>query len=145
MKQHRQSEPAIATPTPTHRAPSPGKPPDKEMVWIPGGTFTMVSDHHYREEAPTQRLTVTGFWMDKHTVTNKQFQRCVKATRYVTVAERPPNPQDYPGALPELLVPGSLVFQQPLRPVDLHSCSWWSYIPGANWRHPDGPGSSIKG
>lgn len=145
MKQHRQGE-AIATPTPTHRsAPSPGKPPNKEMVWIPGGTFTMGSDHHYPEEAPTQRVTVSGFWMDQHTVTNKQFQRFVKATRYVTVAERPPNPQDYPGALPKLLVPGSLVFQQPLHPVDLHSCSWWSYVPGANWRHPDGPGSSIKG
>ncbi|GAX41522.1 hypothetical protein NIES4075_24950 [Tolypothrix sp. NIES-4075] len=73
MKQHRQSESAIATPTPTHRsAPSPGKPPDKEMVWIPGGTFTMGSDRHYPEEAPTQRVTVSGFWMDRHTVTNKQ-------------------------------------------------------------------------
>ncbi|BCL36086.1 formylglycine-generating enzyme family protein [Nostoc sp. MS1] len=140
MKQHGQSKAAIAT-TINH----PGKPPDKNMVWIPVGTFTMGSDHHYPEEAPAQRVTVTGFWMDKYAVTNKQFQRFVKDTKYITFAERQPNPQDYPGALPELLVPGSLVFQQPPHPVDLSSCSWWNYVPGANWRHPEGPGSSIKG
>lgn len=123
----------------------PGKPPRKGMVWIPGGTFMMGSDHHYPEEGPAHRVTVDGFWMDQYTVTNKQFQRFVKETGYVTFAERPPKPEDYPGALPELLVPGSVVFQQPKHPVDLRTCSWWDYVPGANWRHPEGSGSSIKG
>lgn len=124
--------------------PRPGRPPDKDMRWIPGGTWTIGSDHHYPEEAPAHQVTVDGFWMDQYAVTNKQFQRFVKATGYVTVAERVPKLEDYPGALPELLVPGSLVFQQPPYPVDLRTCSWWSYVPGANWRHPQGPGSSIK-
>jgi formylglycine-generating enzyme required for sulfatase activity len=114
------------------------------MVWIPGGTFTMGSDSHYPEEAPARAVTVSGFWIDQYTVTNKQFQRFVKDTGYVTVAERTPKPEDYPGALPELLVPGSLVFQQAAHPVDLHTCSWWVYVSGANWRHPEGRGSSIK-
>ena len=123
----------------------PGKAPDKDMVWIPGGAFVMGSDHHYPEEAPAHLIRVNGFWMDRYAVTNKQFQRFVKATGYVTVAERPPKPEDYPGAIPELLVPGSAVFQQPKQPVNLQTCSWWVYVPGANWRHPAGPGSSIKG
>jgi formylglycine-generating enzyme len=125
-------------------APRRRKPPGKGMVWIEGGTFLMGSDHHYPEEAPAHNVTVSGFWIDQFTVTNKQFQRFVKETGYVTFAERPPKPENYPGALPELLVPGSLVFQAPDRPVDLRTCSWWSYVPGANWRHPHGPGSSIK-
>jgi sulfatase modifying factor 1 len=122
-----------------------GKPPHKDMVWIPGGTFMMGSDQHYPEESPAHLVSVDGFWIDQYPVTNKQFQRFVKQTGHVTVAERPPNPDDYPEALPELLVPGSLVFQQPNHPVDLRVCSWWAYIRGANWRHPNGPGSSIKG
>jgi formylglycine-generating enzyme len=149
MKQHKQSEVAItygeSNAIVTPKPKSPGRPPDKDMVWIPGGTFTMGSNDHYPEEAPTRRVTVTGFWMDKYAVTNKQFQRFVKATKYVTVAERSPNPEDYPGALPELLVPASLVFEQPAYPVDLNFCNWWNYVPGANWRNPEGPGSSIKG
>lgn len=123
----------------------PGRPPHKGMVWIPGGTFLMGSDDHYPEEGPAHAVTVDGFWMDATPVTNRQFQRFVKATGYVTVAEQQPNPADYPGALPELLVPGSLVFQQPSGPVNLNQASWWAYVPGANWRHPSGPGSSIKG
>jgi formylglycine-generating enzyme len=122
----------------------PGRPPQKGMVWIPGGTFTMGSDRHYPEEAPARAVSVDGFWIDPYAVTNKQFQRFVKDTGYVTVAERTPKPEDYPGALPELLVAGSLVFQQPLHPVDLQTCSWWVYVAGANWRHPEGAGSSIK-
>lgn len=126
-------------------AKRPGKVPDRDMVWIPGGAFMMGSDHHYPEEGPAHLVRVDGFWMDRYAVTNKQFQRFVKATGYVTVAERPPKPEDYPGAIPELLVPGSAVFQQPKHRVNLQTCSWWVYVPGANWRHPAGPGSSIKG
>lgn len=126
-------------------SPRPGKPPHKSMVWIPGGTFVMGSDHHYPEEGPAHCVSVDGFWVDQYAVTNKQFQRFVKETGYVTLAERQPLLEDYPGALPELLVPGSLVFQQPKHPVDLQTCSWWAYVPGAKWRHPAGPRSSIKG
>lgn len=125
-------------------APHPGKPPDKGMAWICGGTFLIGSDQHYPEEGPAHQVTVDGFWMDQYAVTNRQFQRFVKATGYVTVAERQPKLEDYPGAIAELLVPGSLVFHQPERPVNLQQLSWWDYIPGANWRHPEGPGSSIK-
>ncbi|MBW4632578.1 MAG: formylglycine-generating enzyme family protein [Iphinoe sp. HA4291-MV1] len=126
-------------------AKRPGKAPDKDMVWIPGGAFMMGSDYHYPEESPAHLVRVDGFWMDRYAVTNKQFQRFVKATGYVTVAERPPKPEDYPGAIMELLVPGSAVFQQPNHLVNLQTCSWWIYVSGANWRHPAGPGSSIKG
>lgn len=122
----------------------PGRPPDKNMVWIPGGTFLMGSDRHYPEEGPPHLVRVDGFWMDRYTVTNKQFQRFVKDTGYVTVAERLPKPEDYPGAQLELLVPGSAVFQQS-NSANLQTCSWWVYVPGANWRHPEGLESSIKG
>jgi sulfatase modifying factor 1 len=115
------------------------------MVWIPGGTFQMGSDDHYPEEGPAHPVTVDGFWIDQFPVTNRQFQRFAKETSYITLAERTPNPEDYPGAFPESLVAGSLVFHQPNHPVDLHHTHWWSYVPGANWRHPEGPGSSIKG
>ncbi|XQQ07417.1 MAG: SUMF1/EgtB/PvdO family nonheme iron enzyme [Leptolyngbya sp. IPPAS B-1204] len=122
------------------------RPPAKDMVWIPGGTFLMGSNDHYPEEAPAHKVAVDGFWMDKYLVTNAQFQKFVKATGYVTFAERPANPDDYPGAKPELLQPSSTVFVKPDRPVrkDNHY-NWWSYVPGANWRHPEGKGSSIKG
>jgi formylglycine-generating enzyme len=116
------------------------------MVWIPGGTFLMGSDKHYKEEAPAHAVTVDGLWMDKHTVTNEGFRRFVEATRYVTFAERPPNAADYPGAKPELLVPASVVFRKPSQRVDLNNCyQWWTYIPGANWRHPEGPASTLRG
>ncbi|MGJ5673530.1 MAG: formylglycine-generating enzyme family protein [Nostochopsis sp.] len=122
-----------------------GRPPHKGMVWIPGGSFLMGSDHHYPEEKPSHPVKIDGFWIDRFPVTNRQFQRFIKETGYITVAERSPKPEDYPGALPELLVSGSLVFQQPNFPVELNQVSWWAYIPGANWRHPEGLGSSIKG
>ncbi len=105
----------------------------------------MGSDRFYPEEGPVHRSTVAGFWMDATTVTNNQFLRFVKATRYVTLAERSPKSEDYPGALPELLVPGSAVFRQTPGPVDLRLPSWWHYVPGANWRHPEGPGSTLQG
>ena len=122
------------------------KAPAKAMVWIPGGTFTMGSDHHYPEEAPPHEVTVDGFWMDQFTVTNAQFSRFVEETNYVTLAERPPNVDDYPGAKPEMLVPASVVFRRPGRPVDLRNpYEWWTYVPGANWKRPLGPDSSLKG
>jgi formylglycine-generating enzyme required for sulfatase activity len=115
------------------------------MVWIPGGTFRMGSDHHYPEEAPAHPVTVGGFWIDPRPVTNAEFARFVRATRYVTVAERPADPARYPGARPELLAPASSVFRSPGRPVPLTDpYQWWTYVPGADWRHPDGPGSSVK-
>ena len=122
------------------------KAPFKEMVWIPGGTFTMGSDKHYPEEAPPHSVTVDGFWMDQFTVTNAQFSRFVEETSYVTLAERVPDVSDYPGAKPELLVPASVVFRRPGYKVDLSNpYDWWTYIPGANWRRPQGPDSSLKG
>ena len=122
------------------------QPAIEDLVWIPGGTFLMGSDKHYPEEAPAHEVTVHGFWMDKYAVTNEEFRRFVEETRYVTLAERPPTAEDYPGAKPELLVPASVVFQKPPQRVDLRDCyQWWTYVPGANWRHPEGPASSLKG
>jgi formylglycine-generating enzyme len=115
------------------------------MVWIPGGRFQMGSDEHYPEEAPTHPVTVDGFWMDRHTVTNADFRRFVEATGHVTGAERPPNPADYPGAQAEMLKPASVVFRKPAHRVDLRNhYNWWAYVSGADWRHPEGPGSSLK-
>src|SRR5215813_10455637 len=124
----------------------PGKPPFGNMVWIPHGTFTMGSNDHYPEEAPAHQVTVDGFWMDKHTVTNAEFSRFVEETGHVTLAEKPANPADYPGAKPEMLAPSSVVFRKSSQPVDLSNhFNWWDYIRGANWRHPQGPQSSLKG
>jgi sulfatase modifying factor 1 len=120
-------------------------PPFEGMLWIPGGTFLMGSDQHYPEEAPAHRVKVSGFWMDCHTVTNREFERFVAETGYVTLAERPADPADYPGAIPELLVPSSSMFKKPAQKVDIrNSYNWWVYVSGANWRHPRGPASSIK-
>jgi formylglycine-generating enzyme required for sulfatase activity len=116
------------------------------MVWVPGGTFRMGSEDWYPEERPVHTVHVDAFWMDEHAVTVAEFRRFVKATGYVTVAERPLDPADYPDALPELLVPGALVFQRTSGPVDLDDVrNWWSYVPGASWDHPGGPGTSIVG
>ena len=119
--------------------------PDKQMAWISAGDFVMGSDDHYPEEYPAHSVSLDGFWIDKSPVTNRQYQSFVKATGYVTLAERQPEAEDYPGALPELLVPGSAVFKAPDRPVNLNIVSWWHYEPGANWRHPQGPGSNLNG
>jgi formylglycine-generating enzyme len=94
-------------------------PGTSDMIWIPGGTFRMGSDHHYPEEAPAHRVTVDGFWIDPTPVTNRQFKQFVKATGHKTVAEIPPDPKDYPGALPEMIYAGSLVFAPPPRVTDL--------------------------
>src|SRR6058998_822506 len=116
------------------------------MVWIRGGTFMMGSDRHYAEEAPAHRVTVDGFWIDIEPVTNAKFGQFVDATGYVTLAERPANPADYPDAQPELLAPSSVVFVKPRCRVDMRNpYDWWMYIPGADWRHPRGPETSIEG
>ena len=121
-------------------------PPFKHMVWIPGGTFLMRSNDFYPEERLVHRVTVDGFWMDKHPVTNAEFHRFVKATGYITVAERPPNPSDYPATNPALLVPSSLVFRKPPHRVSLNNyLAWWAYVPGAYWKHPGGPKSTVHG
>ena len=118
----------------------------KDMVWVPGGTFLMGSDDFYPEEGPVHRVSVSGFWMDEHAVTVAEYRRFASATGYVTVAERAPHPDRYLGVAPELLVPGSLVFDQPDGPVDLNDPrNWWSWVPGAQWRHPEGPESTLHG
>jgi formylglycine-generating enzyme len=91
-------------------------PPRPEMNWVPGGIFRMGSDRHYPEERPVHRVRVDGFWIDRAPVTNAEFRKFVEATGYVTFAEIPPDPEDYPGALPEMLRAGSLVFKPPKRP-----------------------------
>src|SRR5512144_1364189 len=99
------------------------------MVWVPGGTFRMGSDRHYPEEAPVHRVTVDGFWMDRHPVTNRQFRDFVLATGHVTTAEMVPDPKDYPGALPHMLYAGSLVFAPPARVTDLRNWGqWWCFL-----------------
>ena len=121
------------------------KPPFRNMVRIPGGTFLMGSNDHYPEESPAHVVTVDGFWMDKYLVTNAQFSLFVESTGYLTVAERVPRAEDYPGAKPDMLVPGSVVFQKPEGRVDLRHCVWWNWAPGASWRRPLGSGSSLTG
>ncbi len=140
--------PAVLTAAPTAPAPiaAPGPAP-AGMVWIPGGTFWMGGNDQTTHDAdPAHEVFVDGFWMDRTEVTNRQFAAFVKATGYVTVAERKPTAEEIPGAPPEALVPGSVVFTPPKTPVPLTDpLVWWSYIPGANWRHPEGPASSIEG
>jgi formylglycine-generating enzyme required for sulfatase activity len=127
------------------RVRPPGPAPAENMAWVPGGTFLMGSNNHYPEEAPAHQVTVEGFWIDKYTVTNEQFARFAEATGYLTIAERPLKPEDYPGAKPEMLAPGSVVFRKPTQRVDLRDhFNWWTYALGANWRHPLGPGSALK-
>jgi formylglycine-generating enzyme required for sulfatase activity len=111
-----------------------------------GEEMSEVGMHATRDSRPIHRVYVDGFWMDKTEVTNTQFSRFVKATGYVTVAERTPRAEDFPGAPPENLVAGSVVFSPPDHAVPLNNhFQWWNYIRGANWRHPLGPDSDIKG
>ena len=120
------------------------EPPDEGMTWVPGGTFAMGSEAFYPEEAPVREVAVDGFWLDETPVANDEFAAFVEATGYTTLAERDPDPADYPGADPADLVAGSAVFTQPDGPVDLREPSgWWEYVPGADWRHPEGPDSGI--
>ncbi|MEW2507735.1 formylglycine-generating enzyme family protein [Amycolatopsis sp. NPDC047767] len=119
--------------------------PTTGMVWIAGRTFAMGSDEHYPEEGPVHDVTVGAFWIEPTAVRNRDFERFVRATGHVTLAERAPDPADYPDAAPELLVPASSVFVAPRHEVDLRNAyNWWSSVPGADWRHPSGPGSSIR-
>lgn len=116
----------------------------RDMRWIPGGEFAMGSDRHYPEERPVRHVAVDGFWIDPTPVTNAMFARFVDTTGYVTVAERPLDPADYPGAPPENLVPGSMVFVPPPRPVSHRNiANWWRWVPGACWHQPLGLGSSL--
>ena len=142
-------------PTKANTAKPPGPAP-AGMAWVPGGEFSMGLEdprsmphggHEAMDDArPIHRVYVDGFWMDKTDVTNAEFARFVAATHYVTVAERKPSAADFPDAPAQKLVPGSIVFRPPQNAVSLDDpYQWWSYVPGANWRHPLGPGSSIKG
>ncbi len=136
----------------------PPEPAPEGMVWIPGGEFSMgamdplgkdanvVGMQATTDSRPIHRVYVEGFWMDKTEVTNEQFKAFVKATNYVTVAERKPRAEDFPGAPTENLIAGSVVFSPPDHAVPLNDhFQWWAYIDGANWRHPDGPESNLKG
>jgi formylglycine-generating enzyme len=115
-----------------------------KAVWIEAATFRMGSDAHYPDEAPSRHVTVDGFWIEPFQVTNRRYAAFVEATGYVTVAERPLDPAAFPGAPPENLVPGSLVFTRTRGPVDLrHINQWWTWTPGASWRAPEGPGSAL--
>jgi formylglycine-generating enzyme required for sulfatase activity len=116
------------------------------MALIPAGAFRMGSNDHYPEEAPARTVEVDEFRIDRLQITNREFAGFVDATGYVTVAERPLDPADFPGAPPENLVPGSLVFTMTPGPVDLrHLSQWWTWTPGACWRRPDGPASTLDG
>jgi formylglycine-generating enzyme required for sulfatase activity len=115
------------------------------MIWIPGGAFLMGSDRHYPEEAPAHRASVDGFWMDRHAVTNRDFERFVAATGHVTLAERAADPAAYPDVPADMLAPASSLFIRPNQAVDMRNAyNWWAYVRGANWRHPRGPSSSIR-
>ena len=125
---------------------TPRPAPMQGMSWIPPAEFLMGSEDFYPEEPPVRRVEVDGFWIDEHPVTAGEFRRFVRETGYVTVAERPLDPADYPDADPDLLVPGSLVFRKTAGPVPLDDVrNWWEYVPGASWKKPGGPGTTING
>lgn len=118
----------------------------RNMTWIQGGAFRMGCEEFYPEEAPVHTVEVDGFWIDSKLVTVREFRHFVRDTEYVTVAERKPDPAEYPGIDPALLVPGSLVFQGTPGPVPLTDYrAWWAFVPGACWRRPEGPGSDLRG
>jgi sulfatase modifying factor 1 len=152
-----QPRPATADflPTIANTAPAPGNPP-AGMVWIPGGEFSMgaqdapdmndVAMKATEDSRPIHRVYVDGFWMDETAVTNDEFAKFVAATGYITIAERKPRAEDLPGVPAEALVAGSAVYAPTDRPVSLDNpLQWWAYVKGANWRHPQGPGSDLKG
>jgi sulfatase modifying factor 1 len=158
------TEPAATTastgplfaPTVPNKTLSPGKP-QQGMAWIPGGEFSMGAqdppdmEHDHiamkatEDSRPVHRVYVDGFWMDETDVTNAEFAKFVAATHYKTEAERTPKAEVFPGAPPENLVAGAVVFSPPDQSVPLNDhLQWWSYVKGANWRHPSGPDSNIK-
>jgi formylglycine-generating enzyme required for sulfatase activity len=105
----------------------------------------MGSEKYYPEEAPVHSVSLNGFWIDRTPVTNRQFKEFVRATGHRTFAEIPPDPKNYPGALPHMLYAGSLVFTPLSHPIDLKNLDeWWTYAKGADWRHPYGPKSNIN-
>jgi formylglycine-generating enzyme required for sulfatase activity len=119
---------------------------DLDMIALPGGSFTMGSERFYPEEAPSRKVQVGAFRIDRAPVTNRQFARFVAEAGYVTTAETVPDPKDYPGMLAEMAFAGSAVFHKTATPVDTRDPSqWWAYCAGADWRHPLGEGSSIDG
>ena len=145
-----QFEPTVPNSTP---APTPAP---QEMVWIPGGEFSMGSEASceslcelpgiVRDAQPIHRVAVDAFWMDAHEVTNAQFAAFVAATGYITVPEKAPTKEEFPNAPPENLVAASTVFTPTPEPVKLDNYfQWWAYIPGADWRHPTGPASNLEG
>lgn len=138
-------DPALAALVSVNPAPPPGPAPTG-TVWVPGGTFWMGCDDCEMEDArPPHLVAVDGFWMDATPVTNDQFVRFVEATGYVTIAERQPDPRDYPGIDPGSLVPGSAVFSPVSQEVPLDDYTrWWRYVEGASWKQPEGPGSTIE-
>ncbi len=162
LREEAASGPGSPTPAGSHSAPgidgsaaSPTGAAPEGMVWIPGGEFAMGSelDDARPDEGPVHRARVAGFWMDATEVTNAQFRRFVEATAYVTTAERAPDvdeimsqmPAGTPRPDPADLVPGALVFHNTPRPVPLDDVRrWWSWTPGADWRHPEGPDSTIS-
>ena len=142
----KQTDPKSASLVSINSPTLPGAAPDG-MVWIPGGTFWMgCDDCDMPDTQPVHLVSVDGFWMDSTPVTNVEFARFVKATGYLTIAERKPDPRDYPGVDPSKLVAGSAVFSPPATDVPLTDITqWWEYVPGAGWKHPEGPGSGIEG
>jgi len=147
---------AFAAVPPSVAAPAAPGPAPEGMVWIPAGEFAMGSDGVNdslcevpgltKDCLPIHQVRVDGFWMDATEVTNEQFAKFVAATGYITVAEHKPRQEDYPTAPPENLVAGSVVFTPTEQPVPLDNYfQWWSYVHGADWRHPTGPDSSIVG
>jgi len=131
---------ALAFDTETQHQPIPAG-----MVWVPGRTFTMGSNDHYPEEAPAHPVKVDGFWIETAPVTNRQFTAFVTATGHITLAEKAPDPKDYPGALPNMLRAGSLVFNQPKSVSGADISQWWTFKFGANWRRPLGGLSDLRG
>jgi formylglycine-generating enzyme required for sulfatase activity len=125
---------------------APGPAPEG-MVWVPGGVCWRGSDTAgHRDALPWHQVEVDGFWMDVNAVTNEQYEKFVQATGYVTVAERTPKAEDFPGAPPEKLVSGSVCFTPTAGPVPLDNhLRWWNFVKGANWRHPEGPESDLQG
>ena len=131
-------------------------PPPQGMVWIPGGEFSMgaidppapnkISMHAAADARPIHRVFVDSFWMDQTDVTNEEFATFVQATKYVTIAERTPTAAEFPGAPPENLYAGGVVFSRPTHAVPLKDhYQWWTYVKGADWRHPEGPNTNLKG
>ncbi len=154
-----ETAPAFTPTQPGQAAPAGARPTG--MAWIPGGEFSLGcadprslpygGSDPMRDARPVHRVRVGGFWMDIHEVTNDEFGEFVEATGYVTVAEQPPQAEDFPGAPPENLVAGSIVFTPPSEEVPVRDASgtahlrWWAYVPGASWRHPSGPASDLEG